>query len=173
MASAFSHPAAALALGQAAPRRYRSDWRFWYLAVLLSILPDVDVIGFKFGIRYDSMWGHRGFTHSLLAAALLGLYAALRLKPGRELWKLALLLSLIAASHGLLDGCTDGGRGVAFYAPFSAERYFLPWTPIRVSPIGAARFFTERGKVVILSELKWIWAPCAVLGAGLRLLRRD
>lgn len=30
---------------------------------------------------------------------------------------------------------TDGGLGVAFFSPFDNKRYFLPWRPIRVSPI--------------------------------------
>jgi len=49
---------------------------------------------------------------------------------------------LATASHGLLDALTDGGLGVAFFAPFDNHRYFLPWRPIHVSPIGAGRFFT-------------------------------
>jgi len=39
--------------------------------VACSVMPDLDVIGFRFGIRYGDFWGHRGFTHSLLFAALL------------------------------------------------------------------------------------------------------
>ena len=35
------------------------------------MIPDIDVIGFRFGIHYGDFWGHRGFTHSLVFAALL------------------------------------------------------------------------------------------------------
>jgi hypothetical protein len=49
---------------------------------------------------------------------------------------------------------TDGGLGVAFFAPFHNERYFFPWRPIAVSPIGMG-FFSERGLEVIISELHW------------------
>jgi hypothetical protein len=48
---------------------------------------------------------------------------------------------LATASHGLLDAMTDGGLGVAFFSPFDKHRYFFPWTPIRVSPIGLTRLF--------------------------------
>ena len=48
-------------------------------------------------------------------------------------------LFLCTMSHALLDALTDGGLGVAFFSPFSNERYFFPWTPIRVS-----RFFSAR-----------------------------
>src|SRR4051794_11732923 len=33
--------------------------------MLLAMLPDLDVIGFRFGISYDATWGHRGAMHSL------------------------------------------------------------------------------------------------------------
>jgi inner membrane protein len=32
------------------------------------MLPDADVLAFKFGVAYGNMFGHRGFTHSLLFA---------------------------------------------------------------------------------------------------------
>jgi inner membrane protein len=174
MASLFSHAVAAGAIGHAAPLRYRSDPRFWYMAALCSAIPDIDVIGFRFGVQYGDLWGHRGMTHSLLFAATLGLAAAARFKPD---WKgdgrrLALVFVLIAASHGFLDAFTNGGLGVAFFSPFDRTRYFFPWTPIEVSPIGAARFFSQRGLVVLRSELKWIWLPSLAGGAVIRLLTR-
>jgi len=43
----------------------------------------LNVIGFRFGIRYADFWGHRGFAHSLLFAALLALViVALRFRHG-------------------------------------------------------------------------------------------
>jgi inner membrane protein len=172
MASLFGHAAAAGALGQAAPSRYRADWRFWYMAVFCACLPDVDVVGFRFGVDYLSMWGHRGITHSLLFALLIGGLAAARFRPDwrKDGWKLAAILVVVTASHGILDAFTNGGRGVAFFAPFDRARYFFPWTPIQVSPIGARRFFSARGAAVMKSELVWIWAPALVVGAALRAL---
>ena len=70
---------------------------------------------------------------------------------------------LATASHGFLDAMTDGGLGVAFFSPVDNTRYFLPFTPIRVSLIGISRFFTARGFAVIRSELLWIWLPTALL----------
>ncbi|MBI3566566.1 MAG: metal-dependent hydrolase [Elusimicrobia bacterium] len=170
MASLFTHAVAAGAVGQAAPSRYRGDWRFWYMALLVSALPDADVLGFRFGVRYEDLWGHRGMTHSLPFAAVLGVAAAARFRPD---WKtdgrrLALVLVLIAASHGFLDAFTDGGLGVAFFAPFDAGRYFFPWRPIAVSPIGARNFFNARGLAVILSEVRAVWVPSLAVGWGLR-----
>jgi inner membrane protein len=76
------------------------------------------------------------------------------------------------ASHGLLDAMTDGGLGVAFFSPFDNHRYFLPWRPIHVSPIGVGRFFSERGLAVLQTELLWIWLPAALLAVSAWLLRR-
>jgi inner membrane protein len=61
------------------------------------------------------------------------------------------------ASHSVLDAMTNGGLGVAFFSPFSKDRYSLPWRPIRVSPISLHRFFSGRGYAVLQSELLWIW----------------
>jgi len=75
------------------------------------------------------------------------------------------------ASHGVLDAMTDGGLGVTFFAPFWSDRYFLPWRPIAVSPIGVARFLSARGVAVLASELRWVWLPSivfATLGWWLR-----
>jgi membrane-bound metal-dependent hydrolase YbcI (DUF457 family) len=43
---------------------------------------------------------------------------------------------------------TNGGRGVGFFIPFSNRRYFLPFRPIRVSPIGAEHFAAKAGVVL-------------------------
>jgi inner membrane protein len=143
---------------------------------MCSVIPDLDVIGFDFGIRYGDFWGHRGFTHSIVFAALLAAAAvAIAFRsplPSIGRFSLWLYFFLATASHGLLDAMTDGGLGVAFFAPFDNRRYFLPWTPIRVSPIGIGRFFTARGVAVIQTELLWIWIPVALLAASDWILRR-
>jgi inner membrane protein len=64
---------------------------------------------------------------------------------------------------------TNGGLGVAFFAPFNNQRYFFPFRPLLVSPIGVDPFFTTRGLKVIFSELVWIWFPSLVLAGMLRL----
>jgi len=67
----------------------------------------------------------------------------------------------------VLDALTNGGLGVAFFSPFDTQRYFFPWTPIQVSPIGASRFFSTRGIDVLWSEIVWIWGPAILLGAAI------
>ncbi len=142
-------------------------------AAVCAVAPDLDVVTLRFGVPYESMLGHRGITHSLAFAAVLGAAAASALRARcRELPFATLWLYLFAAtaSHGLFDALTDGGRGVAFFAPFSATRWFFPVRPIRVSPIGVERFLGARGIAVLESELAWVWLPSllfalVVLGA--------
>src|SRR6266480_3052257 len=97
-----------------------------------SVIPDLDVIGFRFGIRDGDFWGHRGFAHSLAFAALLAfVIVVLGFRhgvTGMHALTMWLYLFLATASHGLLDAMTDGGLGVALYAPFDNHRYFFPST---------------------------------------------
>jgi inner membrane protein len=67
---------------------------------------------------------------------------------------------------------TDGGLGVAYFAPFSNARYFLPWRPIQVSPLSVAGFFSGGAPRILESEILWIWLPCAAVAVGGVLLRR-
>jgi inner membrane protein len=158
MASLLTHAVFAAALGQAAPGNLRKDWRFWCAAVACSALPDVDVVGFRFGVSYGALWGHRGLTHSLLFAAITGIIASASLgRISGERRTLAPLFSLITASHGLLDAMTDGGLGVAFFSPFVVDRYFLPWRPIHVSPLGVHAALSGRWISVLGSEIRSVW----------------
>lgn len=173
MASAITHAVVGIALAQAGRREWRQHWRFWFLAALCSVLPDIDVIGFRFGIHYADLWGHRGMTHSLLFAAITGVVMSTFVRSSRhDQWKAALLLFVITASHGLLDSMTDGGLGVAFFSPFNPTRYFLAWRPIHVSPIAAHRFFSGRGLTILWSEIRSVWAPAFLTGALLYGLRK-
>jgi inner membrane protein len=58
----------------------------------------------------------------------------------------------VLASHPLLDTLTDGGLGCALLWPFDHTRYFAPWTPIPVSPIGLS-FFSPYGMYAAGVEL--------------------
>jgi inner membrane protein len=145
-------------------------WRSMALWSALSLMPDADVIGFSFGVEYGDPWGHRGATHSLAfalaASALVGLAGRWFRAPPLRLWALA---SVVLISHGLLDTMTDGGLGCALFWPFDLTRYFAPWRPIPVAPIGLA-FFTPYGLIVSLIELV-LFAPIVAYGLRLRRAR--
>ena len=159
---------------------------FWMLTAFCAVLPDADVVTFDLGLDYGHMLGHRGLSHSLLFAVLTGAVAAWSLD--RRAWRaahpaarLALFVhfSLATASHGLLDAFTDDGLGVAFLAPFSGDRFFFPWRPLEVSPIGGHGFFTARDVrgglrwvEVLWSEIQWVWLPAGIVALAVRLARR-
>jgi len=123
----------------------------------LSLAPDLDVIGFRFGIPYAAPFGHRGAAHSIFVALVLANIAAVatRLAPqadgGQTRTRLWLLCAIVAVSHGLLDTLTNGGLGIALLGPLSNGRYFAPWTPIPVAPIGT-RMLSGRGLRVMMTE---------------------
>ena len=134
----------------------------------------MDSLGFVAGVPYGHPFGHRGFTHSLFFATIVALLCI----PFAKRFGVSPLLTFAfvfasISSHGFLDALTTGGLGVAFFGPFSNERFFLPWRVIPVSPIGLVPFLSSRGLEVLKSELLWIWAPCtaiAALGVAVRRL---
>lgn len=169
MASAFSHGFVVLVLGACWTNVART-WKFWGWSLFCSLAPDLDMLGFAIGVPYEHAWGHRGFTHSLAFAmglSILVVHAMFR-DCGAPRQRMLLLVHffLVTASHGVLDAMTNGGLGIAFFAPFDRTRYFLPWRPIEVSPIGIASFFSLHGLAILKSEILWIWIPMGV-GAGL------
>ena len=163
MASVFGHVAVAYTMGKTLKPAWTST-RFWALTVLCCLLPDADVLGLVLGIPYNALWGHRGLTHSIVFAVCTGLVMPQLVFPSLPRWSsrygiLALYFSLVTLSHGVLDAFTDGGLGVAFFSPFDTTRYFFPWRPITVSPIGVTNFFSSWGFGVLLNELVWIGIP--------------
>jgi inner membrane protein len=69
----------------------------------------------------------------------------------RPVGALAVTGGLVVASHGLLDTFTEGGRGIALLWPFTLERYFAPWRPVPVAPIGTAILSTD-GLILMARE---------------------
>lgn len=176
MPTILTHAAFAIALGKASAGEKR-PWRFWILTALCAMLPDADVLSFSFNVARGSMFGHRGFSHSLLFAFLVAVVVvSVAFRKVRAFsagwWRLLLFFFVATASHGLLDALTDGGSGVAFFAPFDSARYFFPWRPIEVSPISLDRFFSSRGIEVLKSEFVWVWIPAALLVLAAWLYRR-
>ncbi len=180
MPTVFAHALVGASLSPLAPPGL-SRRKLAVTLVVLAMLPDADVLAFAFDIPYGQPFGHRGFSHSLLFAALAGLAATtlgFRKLPrfGAAWWRVCALAALATASHGVLDACTDAGLGVGFFLPFDETRTFLPWRPLATSPIGLASFVRHGGAEVLTSELLWVGLPCATwllvqLGAR-RFLRR-
>src|SRR5215470_19394554 len=162
--ASIGHVAVGLAAGRAyAGTAERRSWPALFGWSALSLLPDIDVAGFLRGVPYGAPWGHRGATHSLAFAiaggGLVGLGARWLKRP---VLRTTVMATLVLASHGLLDTMTDGGLGAALLWPFSLSRFFAPWRPIPVAPIGPD-FFTPDGALVALTEVAlflplWLFA---------------
>ncbi len=171
MASVFAHALTAYSLNKISSSPLLNK-KFLFFVVISSIIPDLDILTFHFGIAYGDLWGHRGLTHSLFFAfiwAIILWLLLLRSSDYRQCPFLSktgfmamLIVFLSTSSHGFLDAMTNGGLGVAFFSPFDTTRYFLPWQPIQVSPIGVSAFFSSYGLRVILSELIWVGIPCTI-----------
>ncbi|UOD29802.1 metal-dependent hydrolase [Massilia violaceinigra] len=167
MPTIFSHPAVPLAIGLALGSRIIPG-RLLAAGVLASIVPDFDVAGLHMGIAYANELGHRGASHSLAFALVLGLLAAAFAAELRASRLAAFLfIAVCAVSHGLLDMFTTGGLGVALAWPVSDARLFFPVRVIRVSPLTIKTFLSARGLTVMLSELLWVWLPAALAGLAL------
>jgi inner membrane protein len=165
-----SHAVAALAIGTAFYRP-GTPKSLLALGALFAAIPDLDVIGFSLGVRYGDLLGHRELTHSLaFAAALAAFTVLLAYRRGAGPlgpWSVWAFLALAIASHGFLDAFTDGGLGIAFFAPFDTTRYFFPVRPIAVAPISIWGLLDPGIHRVVQAELLWVWAPSLALIAVL------
>ncbi len=138
MPSIMTHAAVAVGAG-VLTRLPRRPLAFWVVSVGVSVLPDLDVLAYALGVPHGSMWSHRGITHSLIAAFVTGTLVAIlsRRRFFASARTLAIYLSLLMASHGVLDALTEGRAGVAFFAPFSTARYLFPVRPVPAAPLGS------------------------------------
>ncbi len=165
MPTALTHAVVGASLTALAPAASRSPALAAGLACAAAA-PDLDVIGFALGVPYEHPVGHRGLSHGLPFAALVGALAWPRL--GRS----AFLVFLAVASHGFLDAFTDAGLGIGFFVPLHDGRFFFPWRPIRTSPLDPSAFFSAAGARVLLNEIVWVWLPLAALAAVVSSRRR-
>lgn len=141
---------------------------YWILALTAPTLPDLDVLGHRYGIRYQDCFGHRGAFHSLLVAliaalVLVTLFKFLTRTQGfRQIKDCFWGLFLGISSHGMIDALTNGGLGVAIFWPMNCARYFFPVRPLEVSPLGLERFF-QQGIFIMKNEFYYVWIPCLAI----------
>ena len=176
MPSIISHAVFASGLGAAGSPGARMPVRYWVTVAIIAALPDLDVVVYPLGLNAPHILGHRGITHSLAFAAVfsaLVVRLVFREVAWRPAWvRLWAVFFVAMASHGVLDAMTNGGQGIAFYAPFSAARWHFPWQPILVSPIGIGAFLSEYGLRVLENEMLWLWLPSVLVAITARLARR-
>ena len=163
MPTGFSHSLLGVAAGKifGSERFKKTKIRFWILSFICPSLPDLDVIGYYLGIPYAHVMGHRGITHSLFFALIMAiLITIIFFRREKFSSKNNLLITtyftLIIASHGLLDGFTNGGHGIAYFAPFINDRYFFSFNPLQVAVLNP--------KIDVLkNEFMWLWLPIIII----------
>lgn len=135
--ASFGHLAVGMLTGQlhgAAATHHPKRQR--YLAFLLfaafSILPDGDLILVALGVHDSGFVGHRGASHSLVMALVIGVTCGLfARRMGMPALRTAIAITIAVGSHGLLDTVGEGGRGIPLLWPFSDHRFM---SPVRVLP---------------------------------------
>jgi inner membrane protein len=130
----------AAVLPRRSPRRYALSLA---AGALLANAADLD-FGLVFAL-HSRVW-HRGFTHSLAFALIVGLVLFIAFGRGRA--RRAAAYALAYASHAVLDFATTKiGGGVELLWPFSTERLALGWlglseVPSRVPPAEVVRYLS-------------------------------
>jgi inner membrane protein len=176
MPSIFAHAVAGVSLASAAFIPRPVPRRVWITGAIVAAVPDIDAIGRPFGnVAIERLLGdHRGFTHSVLFAALLGGMVAWAFVRARQ-WtgfhrRLFIALALAIASHGVLDALSTIGNGVAFWAPFSWTHYEFLWQPL--GEIGPGSRGPERAFEIVGNEFVWVGLPSLTLLALAHVIRR-
>jgi len=194
MCSAFTHAALGLVVARVGTGA-RMPARYWISAAALAAAPDLDALGYVLWQGWwepDGLWSHRGMTHSLsfavLAAGLVTLAMFPRGRAGVSAgsvavvedsrwrspiarWRVWVILTLAMFSHGLTDMLTNGGSGVAVFAPVSLERHRWAFRPVEVSPISVGGFFNQHGLEILWNELRWVLLPALGVAGVVEVVR--
>lgn len=122
-----------------------AHWRLVAFAAVAAMAPDLDAIANPlFGLQANSIYSHRGFTHSLFVAMGAGIFAAaihrrLRVRPLTA----AAVVGGAMATHGLMDMMTDSGSPVAILWPLSSTRLYADWRPIHGGELELSHLATQ------------------------------
>lgn len=175
MPSCISHAVVGACAG-AAVSNGTAPRRLMLFSILAAMAPDVDVLSFPFNLPRDNLFSHRGIFHSIFFAALAGLlFAWLFWRreqiSSRAKWFFSGYFFMVILLHGVLDAFTNGGEGVAFFAPFIDKRIFFNFTPIEVSPVNPLVFLHGPGAEILANELAWVWMPALGVAILVRMLR--
>ncbi len=155
--ASFGHLAVGMLTGQlhgAAATHHPKRQR--YLAILLfaafSILPDADLILVSLGVHDSGAVGHRGASHSLVTALVVGVACGMFARRlGVPAVRTAIAITIAVGSHGLLDTVGEGGRGIPLLWPFSDHRFLSPWRLLPDAP-RVEDFTSHNGAVSLISE---------------------
>ncbi len=167
MPTNITHAIPALAIGLGIGRHIL-PLKVIITGALIASIPDLDMIGTRyFNVPWDSIYGHRGYTHSIFFAICTALITALLFSGvvnRKHFKRYFLFFAFCMLSHGLLDFCNEGGLGVAFLWPLSDLRFHSLVQPImNVNVSFRGLYLSTSGLPVFLSEILWVWLPFLAL----------
>jgi len=141
MCSVLTHPVVPIALSTVFPPDTLPP-TVLLVGAACSVIPDIDVIGRKFGIRSNHMLGHRGLTHLMAFAAVLGAIPTCTLfrSSHPDPWVLFLFLFVSTLSHALLDMLTNGGRRGVLIIRSECRWVWLPSAGVCILGIMVRRY---------------------------------
>ena len=163
MPSTLTHAIPVIAVGLGLGKDYISK-RMIATGAIIANIPDLDLIPPRlYGVPFDSIYGHRGYSHSLLFALILATVTSLFfIKSGYK--KAFLFLAFCTLSHGILDSFTEGGLGVTFFWPIINHRYYAFVQPImNINVSFHSLYATKNGLPILISEFIWVWIPFFML----------
>ncbi len=159
--ASFGHVAVGLLTGRlhggepSAPGRRNAcaaSWGTLLLFAVLAALPDLDVLLVALGAADGGSIGHRGASHSLAMAVLIGGVSALAARRfGWPALRTAVAAAAAIASHTFLDLLGAEGKGLALLWPLSTHRFHSPWRVFPDAPRGM-RLLSRYGLVELATE---------------------
>lgn len=180
--ASFGHVAVGLLTGRlhggappAPGRRCESSvsWRTLLLFAALAALPDLDVLLVALGAADGGSIGHRGASHSLGMAVLIGGVSwVVARRLGWPPLRTAVAAAAAVASHTFLDLLGAKGKGLALLWPLSAHRFHSPWRVFPDAPRGM-RLLSRYGITELATEFGLflpvtLWALWPKITARLR-----
>jgi inner membrane protein len=156
--------------GQRAPGR-RCSWLTLLVFAVLAALPDLDILLVALGASDGGPIGHRGASHSLAMACLIGVMAAMAARRfGWPPLRTALAAAAAVASHTVLDALGEGGKGLPLLWPLSDHRFHSPWRLFPDAPRGM-KLLSRPGLAELATEIA-LFMPVTVYALWPHLTKR-
>ena len=162
MPTPLSHAAVGFAIAAWTQQRPPTR-RVCLVAAACAALPDIDYFGWPVA--------HRGITHSIAFAVVVAVAVTVIFfrdpQWAKQRARMAVVLALALLSHSCLDALSTYSFGIAFFAPFSQQRYRFAWTPLGDPNGGLARQLLQDAVVALLPAVLLAWLAFKVRGRAL------
>ena len=158
----LTHALLGLTVNNSLPEKTRTT--FW-VSLLASELPDVDILYVFSGSSADYLLNHRGFSHSVSAALIMAGLVALVMKkisPEEKPGSIFLLALGCLGLHVMFDIFTSWGT--QFLTPFSHRWFYLDWLPIvDIFIITITTVFLVIARYNLLPKRKAAWSAILLI----------